>query len=189
MHLADNLESGEYSFDSQISVLDLGTGNGHLLFELNEELLQRSIANSFTYTGIDYSPDSVAFCKELAPSKYPNGSFTFDLVDLLSQDEPFLNNKFDIILDKGTLDAIALNQDPIPGFDKIGMDIYASQVVKMMSSKSILLVTSCNFTEDELIKIITSNTSLKVMKRIAYPSYEYNGVKGSTICSVSFQMS
>ena len=79
----------------------------------------------------------------------------FEQVDLLQESCSFLQNKFDILLDKGTLDAIALNQESLADFNgKIGMDVYASQV-EMMVQGSILLITSCNFTKDELIKIIT----------------------------------
>lgn len=170
-------------------MLDLGTGNGHLLYSMNEELMERDMDYKFKFTGIDYSPDSVAFCKEIGHQKYPDGPFEFEQVDLLLKDQKFLNNKFDIILDKGTLDAIALNQDPLPEFgNKIGMEVYASQVKQMMNPNSILLITSCNFTEEELIKIITENgtNELSVYEKIDYPSFQFSGVKGSTICSVSF---
>lgn len=184
------MDNGDYQFDHDtIEILDLGTGNGHLLYELNEELLDRSFDKIFKYTGIDYSPESIAFCQEIVNQKYTPGLFKFKQVDLLMKNQHFLNNKFDIILDKGTLDAIALNQDPLVDFDnKIGMEVYSSQVKQMMKKNSILLITSCNFTEQELISIITENgtNDLKVYQKIQYPSFQFNGVKGSTICSVSF---
>ncbi|KAI5966211.1 EFM4 [Candida pseudojiufengensis] len=179
--------------NSTISFLDLGTGNGHLLFQLSEDL-QEVIElegafheNEFVFHGIDYSSDSVLFAQDIASKKYSNNNFKFDQVDLLSSNSEFLNNnKFDIILDKGTLDAIALNQDIITEDGKRGMDIYATQVKKMMKFDSILLITSCNFTEKELIKVITSQTNLEVYDKINYPSFQFGGVKGSTVVSIAF---
>ena len=66
------------------------------------------------------------------------------------------------------------------------MDVYASQVEKMMVQGSILLITSCNFTKDELIKIITKDTNLEVWDEINYPSFQFGGVKGSTVVSIAF---
>ncbi|KAI5969392.1 EFM4 [Candida margitis] len=178
--IADKLEEGEFAKD--ISFLDLGTGNGHLLFELSQELKEVDDIN-FTFHGIDYSAESVAFAKDIANKKFPGFSFKFDQIDLLT-DTPFLENKFDVLLDKGTLDAIALNQDLING--KRGMDIYAKQVSKMMQKGSILLITSCNFTENELIKVITSETELTEWDQIQYPSFQFGGVQGSTVVSIAF---
>lgn len=174
---------------SSISFLDLGTGNGHLLFQLLEDIdyEYETGEKTFEYTGIDYSPDSVEFSKGVASKRYPDLEINFQQVDLLQKECPFLSNKYDILLDKGTLDAIALNQDPIEEFDgKIGMDVYASQIEQMMSQGSILLITSCNFTNAEVQKIITSNTALKVWDQINYPSFEFGGVQGSTVVSIAF---
>ncbi|KAG7666372.1 EFM4 [[Candida] subhashii] len=175
----------------KISFLDLGTGNGHLLFELSNEIQDEYDGDkAFEYIGIDYSPDSVQFAQAIAAKKYNEVEFKFSQVDLLSKESPFLkenHGKFDVLLDKGTLDAIALNQDPIEEFDGlIGMDIYARQVEQLMHQGSILLITSCNFTEVELTKIITSNTKLSVWDKINYPSFQFGGVKGSTVCSIAF---
>ncbi|EMG50691.1 Methyltransferase, putative [Candida maltosa Xu316] len=109
---------------SKLSFLDLGTGNGHLLFQLSDDISEEYEGTTeFKYTGIDYSPDSVEFAKGVAQKKYSSLQVDFEQVDLLQKQCPFLANEFDILLDKGTLDAIALNQDPLNEFDgKIGMD-------------------------------------------------------------------
>lgn len=190
-----NEEELPFSLEQGISFIDLGTGNGHLLFQLHEDILEECDSSEdiqFGFKGIDYSPESVEFATKVAEQKYPNATFQFEQVNLLAKENEFLvenSTKFDILLDKGTLDAIALNQDPISDFDnKIGMDIYASQISKLMHQNSILLITSCNFTESELIKIITQEESngLSVWDKIEYPSFQFGGVKGSTICSIAF---
>jgi hypothetical protein len=190
--LKDNLNDDLLPFDQDlIKFIDLGTGNGHLLFQLHEDLAEEyEGASKFEFKGIDYSPDSVRFSSDIATEKYPESDFEFEQVDLLTKENQFLQEnagKFDVLLDKGTLDAIALNQDPLDAFGgRIGMEIYADQVSHLMHTNSILLITSCNFTEEELVKIITSNKDLGVWKKIAYPSFQFGGVKGSTICSIAF---
>ncbi|KGU11663.1 hypothetical protein MEQ_01939 [Candida albicans P87] len=178
----------EISSQSVVRFLDLGTGNGHLLFQLSEDINEEYEGDKiFEYTGIDYSPDSVKFASGVAKRKYSELKVNFEQVDLLQESCSFLQNKFDILLDKGTLDAIALNQESLADFNgKIGMDVYASQVEKMMVQGSILLITSCNFTKDELIKIITKDTNLEVWDEINYPSFQFGGVKGSTVVSIAF---
>ncbi|KAM9908519.1 hypothetical protein OXX79_000321 [Metschnikowia pulcherrima] len=173
-------------------VVDLGTGNGHLLFELYETVSEECPEASLEYHGIDYSPDSVAFAQSIAEKKYPQQPFTFDTVDFIAKTCAYLEEnagKFDVLFDKGTLDAIALNNDPIDGFDgKIGTQVYASQVSQLMHAGSLLIITSCNFTEDELVQVITQNgtNSLSVWRKIKYPSFQFGGQAGSTICSIAF---
>lgn len=194
--LADKINAEELPFPQEfIKIIDLGTGNGHLLFEMHEEFQEEcdyAAEINFEYKGIDYSPESTEFASAIAEQKYPELNINFEQTDLLIKNSTFLeenSGKYDILLDKGTLDAIALNQDPLYDFEgKIGMEVYASQVSKLMHENSILLITSCNFTEEELIKIITSDSSnnLSVWDKIDYPSFQFGGQKGSTICSIAF---
>lgn len=194
--LTDKINSNEIQYENNdINFIDLGTGNGHLLFQLYEDIQEECDHHNeyrFYFKGIDYSPDSVDFAKNIANQKFADVGFDFEQVDLLSKASTFLSSnkgKYDVLLDKGTLDAIALNQEPIPDFDnKIGMEVYASQVSQLMHENSILLITSCNFTESELINIISSNgtNNLSVWDKIPYPSFQFGGQKGSTICSLAF---
>lgn len=179
--------------EKPITIVDLGTGNGHLLFQLREDIEEEIEVPEiqFNFHGIDYSEDSVAFAQSIKDNKYEdNNQFQFDQVNLLEKDSKFiLEHEYDVLLDKGTLDAIALNQEGMAEFDnEIGMNVYAKQVEQMMHTNSIFLITSCNFTEEELIKIVVGNTkgSLEVWDKINYPSFRFGGVQGSTICSIAF---
>lgn len=189
-YLLNYFEEGKAADDANI--LDVGTGNGHLLFQLHEELSESDVGEKAQFAGIDYSPHSVLFAKEIANRKYSDVGFKFEQVDLLQKECAFIQKNqgsFQIVLDKGTLDAIALNQQPIAEFGgKIGMEIYASQVSQMMAKGSILLITSCNFTESELIDVITESgtNDLSVYDKIEYPKIQFGGVEGSTVCSIAF---
>lgn len=163
------------------TVCDLGTGNGHLLFQLFEEGLRGDLI------GVDYSETSVEFATDIAKEK--EYDVTFKRSDILRLDDDFLSNHngfFDLVLDKGTLDAIALSDEKYEeGLS--GYQIYPKNATSLLKRGAILLITSCNFTEDELCKHLTSTGELKVWKKVKYPVFEFGGKSGSTICTVAFE--
>jgi SAM-dependent methyltransferase len=169
--LFDNLN--EYNINSTSSMVDVGTGNGHLLFTLREEGFQGEML------GIDYSENSVAFAKSIAEENYVD--IQFEVVDIF--EGSWSPKSVDVVLDKGTLDAIALSG--LKFGDKTAVQMYSKAVEKLLTKDSVLLITSCNFTETELESIIVSDT-LKFWKKVDYPSFEFGGVKGSTICTLAF---
>lgn len=165
---------------SEYKVCDLGTGNGHLLFQLFEEGLRGELV------GVDYSETSIEFARQVAIDK--GFDVTFAQSDLLINGDKFINlntQHFNLVLDKGTLDAIALNDTKYEN-DKLGVQVYPSNVARLVQKDGILLITSCNFTEIELTNIITKNGDFEKWGRINYPVFEFGGQKGSTICSVAF---
>lgn len=172
LFLMDNL--GEYKINQQSTMVDVGTGNGHLLFTLQEEGFQGHMV------GIDYSENSVEFAKTIAEEENAE-NIEFEVVDIF--DKSWNPNTVDVVLDKGTLDAIALSGMKFG--DKTAAEVYSSCVEKLMVKDSVLLITSCNFTEKELESLIV-NDSLKLWKKVEYPSFEFGGVKGSTICTLAF---
>ncbi|AOA65319.1 Lysine methyltransferase [Komagataella phaffii CBS 7435] len=180
--LFDRIEDGSSEFfHSNSRVCDLGTGNGHLLFELRKEGFRGDLV------GLDYSEVSVEFARQIA-QKHAVKGITFQQCDILDEKSSVLNDendKFDILLDKGTFDAIALSSSTYNG-GKTGIEIYPSTVKKLLKKGGILLVTSCNFTESELIKHITKNDEFAEEKHIEYPKFEFGGIQGQTICSICF---
>ena len=97
---------------SHPSVLEIGSGNGTLLFGLLDARYDPE--NLF---GIDYSPGAVALSTQIAQMR-GGSSISFHECDFLKDDPPIpgtlrLASRIDIwdlILDKGTYDAIALGQ-------------------------------------------------------------------------------
>ncbi|KAK9366185.1 methyltransferase domain-containing protein [Lipomyces kononenkoae] len=170
------------------SAIDLGTGNGHLLFRLRSEA-----GFMGNLCGIDYSETSVAFARRLLAKKTEEqqldnleNNMTFEHVDFLKFPEDKENESWDLVLDKGTLDAIALNGDIIRD-DMRGVDLFPTIVRdRLVRVGGIILITSCNFTEEELVKLFNIE-GLKVWKTIKYRVYEFGGVKGQSISSVAFR--
>lgn len=177
----------EYIFEEikpllkELKVCDLGTGNGHLLFQLYEEGLTGD-----ELVGIDYSETSVEFAKQVAHDK--DFDVKFYQSDLLVENDEFIGNHqqyFNLVLDKGTLDAIALNDAKYEN-GQSGVETYPSHAAQLVQKDGILLITSCNFTEAELTALITKNGDFQKFNRIDYPVFEFGGQTGSTICSVAF---
>lgn len=172
--LSENLGSYKIQLDS--SMIDLGTGNGHLLFELCGDGFNGPLH------GIDYSAESIQFASEVANAKGYDGNTTFSIADIFRPD--WTPGTFDVVLDKGTLDAISLSGMKFDHGRSV-VDIYSGVIEKLLEKDGVFLITSCNFTEEELIKIVQSD-SLKVWETIKYPAFRFGGVKGTAICSVAF---
>lgn len=133
--------------DPESSIVDLGCGNGHLLLELANEGY-KSLA------GIDYSESAIVLAKSVAKERELEW-IQYDAVDFLSNPQWF-KHTFQVVLDKGTYDAISLHPDQIEA-KKQGKpgprEKYVESVHAMINKESgLFLITSCNWTMEELIE-------------------------------------
>lgn len=183
--------------------IDLGTGNGHFLFELvQDEEFVENFPEKNRLLGCDYSAKSIELARNIQREKFLDSEtiqnhLTFEVIDLFDEESDFFNSvknnkkeKFQVVTDKGTLDAIALSgmSKFSPSLDKdISLvDYYPHVIDNLLAENGMFLITSCNFTQEELIRIIESTGNLKYYSHVNYPSIEFGGVKGSTICTVAF---
>lgn len=99
---------------------------------------------------------------------------------------------WDLVLDKGTFDAISLSEDK----DEQGKRIcegYKARVLRLVKKGGLFLVTSCNWTEAELESWFgegsgeVEGASFVRVGRVKYPSFSFGGVKGQTISTLCFQ--
>lgn len=94
------------------SILEIGCGNGTLLFAVHE-----AGYNPNKMHGIDYSENAISLAKSIASKKDGEDatSIQFSARDFLTQEIPrddTTSDGWDLILDKGTFDAISLgNKD------------------------------------------------------------------------------
>ncbi|CAO3610135.1 unnamed protein product [Cunninghamella echinulata] len=174
--------------EKSTSVLDIGCGNGHLLLALGEEGYQ-------DLTGIDYSPSAITLAKSVAIEK-DQANIRYYTVDFLKDEEDNdswrkkENNKlYQLVLDKGTFDAISLHpdQEVAKQEGRLGpRDIYVRSVYHLINkSNGILLITSCNWTMDELI--LHFKSYFKYQSHVKYPTFSFGGQTGSKICTVAFE--
>lgn len=211
-----------FSSPSQPSILDLGTGNGSMLSLLRNGNDDDS-EGGFTgpMVGVDYSDKSI----ELARRLHPRDEIRFEAWNVFEGDDEgvvhvHVHDKesegdrrerrrpdwlppdgFDIVLDKGTFDAVSLSADVLPdgrdgnqndqskGKSRRICERYPAIVTKLVKMGGFLIITSCNWTEEELIKWFTkdNNDSLAVWGKVEYPKFRFGGREGQGVCTICFQ--
>ncbi|KAL1838597.1 hypothetical protein VTJ49DRAFT_2493 [Mycothermus thermophilus] len=234
---------------STASVLDLGCGNGSLLFTLRDEGWTGRLL------GVDYSERSVELAKavgrerrrrrrlglgsdgegeegegedaggaegaagptreEKQQEEEINGKqdqddeqeeaddeeakVSFQVWDVLRGSISDLNPNsspefpgWDLVLDKGTFDAVSLSDEIDPATGRRVFEGYAGRVLALLREGGLFVVTSCNWTEAELKVWFEESTSsstprLRLAGRVEYPSFSFGGVKGQTISTLCFE--
>ena len=192
--------------------LDLGCGNGELLFLLREK---GGFGGGTGMLGLDYSPASVDLARRIAVGRNLAPSVRFEVWDVMAQEPgawlPSSNSNsksksgvksggeggkgFDIVLDKGTFDAISLSSD----LDESGrrvFETYPAKVLPLVRRGGLLIVTSCNWTEGELEGWFVGRggggggeveEGFEKYGRIEYPRFRFGGMEGQSVSSVVFR--
>ncbi|KAL6709376.1 Protein-lysine N-methyltransferase efm4 [Coniothyrium glycines] len=161
--------------------LDLGTGNGHLLFALREDGWEGEMV------GVDYSAQSVRLAEGIREAK---GDEAADVVfrewDVLAQEAgAWVGEGFDVVLDKGTFDAVCLSRET----DARGRRIcegYRERVEPLVKKGGRFLITSCNWTEEELRGWFDDGGFVYDAK-VRYPSFTFGGKTGSSVVTLCFK--
>ncbi|XP_059093251.1 EEF1A lysine methyltransferase 2-like [Tigriopus californicus] len=154
-------------------ILDLGCGNGVTCVHLAQEGFSR-------VTGVDYSPDAIALSLKLA-EKHDAQGLTFETCDILNlNSSPLLSKTYNVILDKGTYDAVSLD----PEDTKTKRNIYIRHVQALLDPQGYFFITSCNWTEEELIDHFSAGFRLHQV--IPTPQFQFGGKVGNMVTSVIF---
>ena len=149
-------------------VLEIGSGNGTLLFALHEAGYPPE-----RLSGIDYSEDAVRLARAIGKSRAGGSGeidedephaqsdrITFNTCDFLRADVPLLydmnRDGWDLVLDKGTFDAIALSEKDENG--KNGADLYPSRLRDIVKPGGFFLIT-CASQEVWLSHVLTPRQS------------------------------
>ncbi|KAL9087564.1 MAG: hypothetical protein Q9159_003580 [Coniocarpon cinnabarinum] len=182
-----------------LRILDVGTGNGHMLFALREEGWKAQLV------GVDYAAASVRLARQIASTRERESSehrhsedivedegLRFDQCDILgTPSDENVKDGFDVVLDKGTFDAISLTDELVDETGQTGSDVYAERISKYMREDAFLIVVSCNWTNEELVRWFTGastkDANLKVYGTVHFPTFEFGGLKGQAVSCVCFQ--
>ncbi|KAI9512078.1 S-adenosyl-L-methionine-dependent methyltransferase [Russula earlei] len=188
-------------------VLEIGSGNGALLFALREAGYAAP-----RLSGIDYSPDAVKLARSVARARRDGDEeIAFHVCDFLSERPPPLPGQqrdapggWDLLLDKGTYDAISLGEKDGSGGSPVAA--YPSRTSSLLKERGYLLITckaairsrslsladrrsaACNFTEEELkASFVGPETNFRFHSRVKYPSISFGGKTGSVYTTVAFK--
>jgi len=175
--------------DTSSHMLDLGTGNGMLLLALREE--------GFTnLVGVDYSEGAVQLARSVA-QKEGMGDIQFQVCDILSESsvcqlcksattstlsgggEP--DRKFSVCLDKGTYDAVSLQRPEVTA----DRDRYRTNVRSLLEPGGLLMLTSCNWTKDQLVTHF--HKDFELVEELPAPKFTFGGQTGQTVTSLVFR--
>jgi SAM-dependent methyltransferase len=132
-------------------ILEIGSGNGRLLFALHEAGYAAS-----HLSGIDYSPDAVKLARMVAVARSQNSEqvTSFHVCDFISELPPppppagpapsrqldaDVQRLWDLLLDKGTYDAIALREEDESG--RCPVAVYPVRASKLLRENGYFLIT------------------------------------------------
>lgn len=134
-------------------ILEIGSGNGTLLFALHDVGYAAS-----HLSGIDYSPDAVKLARMVAVARAQNSEqvTSFHVCDFISELPPppppppaspapsgqldaDVQGSWDLLLDKGTYDAIALGEKDESG--RCPAAVYPVQASKLLRENGHFLIT------------------------------------------------
>ncbi|KAG8908338.1 hypothetical protein FRB99_007264 [Tulasnella sp. 403] len=129
--------------DSKPYILDIGSGNG----TLSLALVSDGGYDPSHILGIDYSADSVRLARAVAAHRSVEG-VRFEASDFLAEDLPVIEGMevnsegigmWDLLLDKGTFDAIALAPPGDAGTPPL--DAYPGRVSRLLKPGGYFLIT------------------------------------------------
>lgn len=189
------------------SFIDIGTGNGHFLWEMRRREWQGVLL------GVDYSEGSVRLAKQAsARSAEEDGDEEdeetgkeeelvppqFELWNVMTQDVdaawfPSSSSSgdtagFDVLLDKGTFDAISLSST-LDAHGRRECEGYREKVEKLVKKGTgRVVVTSCNWTSEELKGWFeVAGGELVYERAVKYPSFRFGGKEGQRVCTLCFR--
>lgn len=161
----------KYKIPLDASVLDIGTGNGALLVEL----AKLGFSN---ITGIDYSPSAIQLSRSII-EKEGLSNITLKVEDFLKL-PPELSG-FHVCVDKGTFDAISLHPDGAAEKRRQ----YVASLSRALGVRGFFLITSCNWTAEELLTEFREGFEL--VEVLPTPRFSFGGRSGNSVAALVFQ--
>ncbi|XP_054975510.1 EEF1A lysine methyltransferase 2 isoform X1 [Sorex araneus] len=153
------------------AVLDIGTGNGVFLVELAK-------CGFSNITGIDYSPSAIRLSGRVIEKE--------GLANITLKVEDFLNlpthlSGFHVCIDKGTFDAISLSPDDAAA----KRQQYVRALARALAGRGYFLITSCNWTREELLQEF--GEGFELCEELPTPKFSFGGGCGSSVTALVFQ--
>eukprot|EP00802_Teleaulax_amphioxeia_P026830 Tamp_28002.p1 GENE.Tamp_28002~~Tamp_28002.p1 ORF type:complete len:274 (+),score=43.04 Tamp_28002:109-822(+) len=98
---------------------------------------------------------------------------------------------YDLLHDKGTLDAISLrapsrDTGAEPEAANVFVDRYIQRAHQLVKPGGKMVITSCNFSNDELRRMVEADGRWRSIGGLAYPALAYGGSQGSLLATQAF---
>nr|XP_019048758.1 hypothetical protein I302_02532 [Kwoniella bestiolae CBS 10118]OCF27688.1 hypothetical protein I302_02532 [Kwoniella bestiolae CBS 10118] len=207
-----------------IRILECGSGNGTLLLSfLTSSSLEDDtppVPQKFHLTGIDYSEGARELAQSITKSRREN--IQQEIEDALEDDDEelvenevevdwrtedllrkdFEGEQWDLVLDKGTYDALCLSSEGIAEEQgRLPSQVYPERIARLVKKGGYFLITSCNFTEEEIKGRYTKEglgfefhssglifeSATMPSSSVPHPSFSFGGKSGTTVCTVAFK--
>nr|XP_034194025.1 EEF1A lysine methyltransferase 2 [Osmia lignaria] len=153
-------------------IIDIGCGNGMTLVELAKVGFKNLM-------GADYSQKAINLAKEIM--KENNLLIDLRVCDILNLTNSELPIDFKLVHDKGTYDAISLHpEDPATKRQK-----YIENVYKILQPAGYLVLTSCNWTKEEIGKHFENY--FDILNVLPTDTFLFGGQRGNTITQLVLQ--
>ncbi|XP_050315118.1 EEF1A lysine methyltransferase 2-like [Anthonomus grandis grandis] len=153
--------------DKNVSIADLGCGNGHVLIELAQLGYTKLI-------GLDYSEKAICLANTIKDNQSLN--IKYEVNDILLG----LNGVYNVIHDKGTYDAISLSENSKEFREKYRINVHSA-----LEARGYFIITSCNWTEEELKEHFKEGFELHCT--IPTPQFKFGGKVGSVVSICVFK--
>lgn len=173
----------EYLLDTKTKkdskILDLGCGNGSVLRKLRSK--------GFTMLkGVDYCQKAVDLSNAASEAEKEEDEelvdIQFEQLDITSPRSEFLSSSFDVILDKGTWDAMSLSDER-----NSRLKAYIDLLNAVLSDGGLFIIFSCNFTFEEMREQF-GQPSLDILCEVpASHSFSFGGKQGVTSTGAVFR--
>eukprot|EP01132_Coremiostelium_polycephalum_P005784 gene5784-7195_t len=151
-------------------IIDLGCGNGMTLIQLAKLGFKN-------LNGSDYSETAIELAKKIALEE--NFEFINYFMDDITQSK-IKENEYDVVVDKGTFDAMALSEDR----DKMKKS-YLEHVLYILKQNGYFIITSCNYTKTELL-LFFNDSNFNYIQNVEYPVFKFGGSTGSSQTTLIF---
>lgn len=169
-------------------MIDIGCGNSYSLVKLHEKGFRNLVGTDYAPTAIEHSRHvMLSECsKETDPATGEEKvEGTLELVVDDITDTKLEPHSFELGFDKGTYDAILLAPgDEKERAERLGKYRKCVHLLMKLDTVAYFVITSCNFTKDELIKQFED--TFVYHSHLEYPVMMFGGAKGSTNATVIF---
>ncbi|CAK9830573.1 EEF1A lysine methyltransferase 2 [Anthophora retusa] len=154
-------------------IIDIGCGNGMTLIELARNGFKNLI-------GVDYSQKAIDLAQEILKENNVS-NINLKVYDILNIEDSELPMDFKVAHDKGTYDAICLD----PQDAALKRQKYIENVYKILLPSGYLVLTSCNWTKEEIEKHFQNY--FHILHVLPTETFIFGGQSGNTVTQLVLQ--